>query len=119
MPNVITKEDHTYKHFNQAMGVKIESKKHYEHEMAKRGMVPYEKALELARKHDEKHGRKEYKLSAKAEDIIRSLKLTSRNGRVELGTRAINALEKLGLNFRREYTEFNLKDLNKSQGGFC
>lgn len=119
MANLIFREDHQYKHFNHAMGVQIESKKHYEREMAKRGMVPYEKALELAQQYDKKNGRKDYKLSAKAEDIIRSLKLASRNGRIELGTRAINALEKIGLNFRREYKDFNLNEINKSQGGFC
>lgn len=119
MPNVITKEDHTYKHYNQAMGVQIESKKHYELEMAQRGMVPYEKALQLAAEYDRKNGRKDYKLSSKATDIIKSLKLTAKNGRVELGTRAINALQSLGLDFRRQYKEFDINNVGKSHGGFC
>lgn len=91
------RQDHEFKHFNVAMGIHIHDKEHYKREMKARHMLPYEQVEELAEQWDREHPHKEYKLSSKAEDIIRSLKLSSdKNGNIQLGGRALEALRGIG-----------------------
>ena len=91
-------EEHTFRHFNNAMGIMIYGKEHYKNEMKKRRMVPYEEAERLADKWDKDNPQKGYgDLSTGAKEIIQSLKLTSdSNGNIVLGGRAIKALQEIG-----------------------
>lgn len=91
------REDHTFRHYNHALGKFIEGKAHYIAEMKRGGYIPTELAEEWAQEYDKKHPPKEYKLSTKAEEIIKSLKLTAdKKGNIKLGGRAIQALKEIG-----------------------
>ena len=91
-------EDHSFRHFNNAMGIMIYNKEHYKLEMKKRRMVPYEEAERLAENWDKENPNKEYgELSTGASEIIRSLKMSAdSNGNIVLGGRAIKALQEIG-----------------------
>lgn len=98
--NKMTKgvEEHSFSHYNEAMGVKIESKEHYKQEMKKRGMVPFDETERLAKEWDKEHSQQSYdELSPKAADIISSLKMSAdKHGNIQLGSRAIEALIGIG-----------------------
>jgi len=91
-------EDHNFRHFNNSMGIFIYSKEHYKHEMKKRGMIPYDMAERMAEKWDSDHPRGATdKVSPKAMDVIRSLKMTAdKNGNLSMGSRTIKALKEIG-----------------------
>lgn len=91
-------EDHNFRHFNHSMGLYIYSKEHYKHEMKKRNMIPYDMAERMAETWDKEHPRKQTdKVSPKAMDIIRSLKLTcDKNGNISMGNRTVKALKEIG-----------------------
>jgi len=99
MANVITREDHNYKHFNRAMGIKIESKAHYEYEMKRRGMVSQEKADYLAQVAQNKaNSAPKNEFSPEARAIIQAAKASKdKKGRVRLGDNTIDAMKKLGV----------------------
>jgi len=92
------REDHEFKHYNNAMGVMIHNKEHYKRELKKRRMVPYDEAERLAEKWDKEHPQKKYDdLSPRAQEIINSLKLSADSkGNIVLGGRAIEALQEIG-----------------------
>lgn len=94
------REDHEFRHYNDALGMMIYSKEQYIHEMKKRRMLPSDSCEELAEKWDARN-EKNYKpyddLNPKAKSIVTSLKLSAdRNGNIRLGDRAINALREIG-----------------------
>lgn len=94
------REDHEFRHYNNALGMMIYSKKHYIHEMKKRRMLPIDACEELADKWDSKNERRYQQyddFKPKSKSIIKSLKLSSvRNGNIRLGDRAIDALREIG-----------------------
>jgi len=91
-------EDHSFRHFNNAMGIMIYNKEHYKIEMKKRRMVPYEESERLAEEWDKKNPKKDYgDLSPRAQEIIQSLKMSADSkGNIVLGGRAIEALQEIG-----------------------
>ena len=91
-------EDYRFRGYNQSLGCFVESKEHYKLLLKQRGLVPFDEADRLAAEFDSKNSRKEeLSLSPKAQDIIRSLKITAdKNGNIKLGQRAINALMEIG-----------------------
>lgn len=91
-------EDHTFKHFNQSMGIHIENKAHYKYEMKRRRMIPYDAAHDLADEYDRTHKRQDYDgLSPKAAEIIRSLRMgADSKGNIIIGTAGIKALKEIG-----------------------
>ena len=99
MANIITHEDHKYKHYNRALGCKIESKKHYEYEMKRRGMVSKEVGDELARQREERRANvPKAELSDKAREIIQVAKRHSdKKGRVKFDDNTIEAMKELGV----------------------
>jgi beta-phosphoglucomutase-like phosphatase (HAD superfamily) len=92
------REEHEFKHFNEAMGIQIYGKAHYYAEMKKRGMVPFEETERLAEQYDKENPRKEYdNISPGAMEIIRSLKMSAdKHGNICMGGRAIEAMKKIG-----------------------
>ena len=92
-----------YEHFNRAMGKYIGSKRQYQNEMSRRGLVSFEKGERRVEKFKNSY-HKDYKgLSSKAQDIIRHAKQIKDNrGNIKLGDRAIEAMKKLGVNFGRK-----------------
>jgi len=98
MANVITHEDHTYKHFNRAMGIQIESKKHYEYEMNRRGFVPFELGQKIAQEANKTH--KDIKQSRKAVEVIRAIQSQGKGtDRFRPDSRTIKAMEEVGVGF--------------------
>jgi len=110
------REDHEFRHFNNAMGIMIYNKEHYKLEMKKRRMVPYDEAERLAEKWDKNNPQKEYgNLSTGAQEIIRSLKMSADSkGNIVLGGRAIKALQEIGAIGRSEYAPSEFA----GEGGF-
>ncbi len=102
MPNIITREDHKYKHFNQSMGIKIESRKHYESEMKSRGYIPKEQADAIARNVREKEHRKP-QLTREANQLIKSItgggSSWKSGAKVQLSGRQIEGMKKMGMCF--------------------
>ena len=90
MANIIVKK---YDHYNRAMGKHITSKRHYQEEMRKGGYVTQEEGNRLAKGCNR---RKAYELSKQAKEVIKSAKDSSRNGKVKLGDRQIDAMIKMG-----------------------
>jgi hypothetical protein len=91
-------EEHNFTHYNSSLGMQIYSKEHLRDEMKKRRMLPYEVCEDLAFEWDKEHSENKFdKLSVKADNIIRSLKMTADSkGNLKLGGRAIEALMKIG-----------------------
>jgi len=114
MVNIITHEDHTYKHFNRAMGVQIESKKHYEYEMKRRGFVPFEIGQKIAQEARGKH--KDVKPSKKAIEVMKSIQNQGKgNKRFVPYDRTINAMKEVGVSF--DYYN-KLPEQYSPKGGF-
>lgn len=91
MVNIIVKK---YEHYNHAMGKHISTASQYKEEMKRGGYVPYEEAKEIAAKANQ---RKEYKPSAKALEIIRTVKNSAdKKGKVKLSGRTIKAMKEIG-----------------------
>ena len=92
------REEHEFRHYNNAIGCMIYSKAHLKHEMKRRNMVPTDEAERLAEQWDKDNPKKGYgDISPKAMDIIRAVKMTSdKHGNICLGDRAIEALRDIG-----------------------
>ena len=91
-------EDYRFRGYNKALGCFVEGKEHYKRILKMKGLVPFDEADRLAQEFDKTHRPPDnFELSPKAQDIIRSLKLTAdKNGNIHLGDRAIAALRELG-----------------------
>jgi hypothetical protein len=116
------REDHEYRHFNRSLGVFVEGKEHFRQLLSTGKYIPYDLAEQYAEDYDKKNPRAPIELSAKARDIINSIKLTAdRHGNIKLGNRAIRALQEIGAipsqpiqeQLERIYREDTLR-----QGGF-
>ncbi len=94
------KEEHTFKHYNNSLGMMIYSKEHLKAEMRQRRMLPMEVCEGLAEEWDRKNEYKRnegYKPSDKAMDVIKNIKcLADKDGNLKLGGRAIQALKEIG-----------------------
>jgi hypothetical protein len=113
MPNIHTKEDHTYNHYNRALGCKVESKEHYHKLMAQGGFVPLEMAEKIAE--ESRRDKKPYLPSEELQGFLSSLKNTADSkGNVCLGGRAIAKMKEFGVDFSR-YEHFTK---NQKEGGF-
>lgn len=102
MPNIITKEDHQYHFKSEAMGINIEGKKHYEYEMKRRGMIPKDKADDIARRVNEKRY-KTPSLTKDARELISSMtkgRVTWNSGeKITLNDKQIDGMKKMGITF--------------------
>lgn len=88
-----------YDHYNRAMNIHIRSKRHYDYEMKKRGLVSSEEGQRLADKHNKE---KKWKPSGECINIIKAMKDASdKNGNVVLGhhPKIVKAMEKKGMSF--------------------
>jgi len=96
MANIIIRN---YEHYNDAMGTYIHSKRHYQEEMKRRGLVSYEEGCRLAEKRQSRKAK--YKVSDKAHSILRQAQNSSdKNGNVKLSGRTIDAMKDLGVKFK-------------------
>ena len=99
-------EDHQYRHYNHALGCFVEGKEHFKWLMKKGGYVPFSAAEELIKEPQSKG----YSLSKEARDFINHIKLSADSkGNLVLGSRAIEKMKELGVNFDR--AEEELKEM--------
>jgi hypothetical protein len=103
-------EDHEFIHFNRAMGIQINSREHYIHELKKRKMVPDSMAQDMRETYLKSHKKKNYELSPKAREILAQLEsLKGRNkGMIKLGEypKLVEAMKEIGLDYTRNYEEY-------------
>lgn len=87
-----------YEHYNRALGKHIHSKKHYQEECARQGMISFDRAELLASKSRiESEAKQKKGISKKAYEIIKAAKLRAdKKGNVKLGDRTIDAIKSLG-----------------------
>jgi len=89
-----------YEHFNRSMGKYIRSKKHYEEEMAKGGYVPYSEVSPKSMK---------WVPSADLKKTLGELKVTSKNGKINCGSRLKKKMESMGVKFNPKFMPKDLK----------
>ena len=89
-----------YEHYNKSLpnwdipkGKYISSKAHYERELAKAGLVPYDQVQA-----DPNHGRKDYKLSEKTMKFLHQVKDTAdKKGNIKISDRFVKGLKEHGV----------------------
>lgn len=112
-----------YEHHNRSFGnwdspkgKYISSRKHYEQECIKQGMIPFEQARELGKKEKDRIENSKYGgLSKEAMSLIHSVNPDKR-GNIQLSDRQIDKLRGLGVKIEKEskwVTEYD-----KKHGGF-
>lgn len=89
-----------YSGYNRALGVNIKSKRHYQEEMKRQGMVSYEKGEDIARKARER-AHKDYKPTEETKRFLSEVNNRSKDGKVKLSGRELAYMEKIGVNFKR------------------
>jgi len=94
-------EDHEYKGFNKAFGIKIEGKEHYKQVMLRGGYIPFEEAMKIADENTPK--RKDYIPSPNLVSFLKHLSMRARgkNGEIQLTGKEIETMQELGVNFDR------------------
>ena len=93
-----------YEGFNHALGKYIKSRKHYEDEMRRGGYVPYDG--------ESQPKRSEWIPSADLKKTLGELKVTSKNGKINCGSKLKKKMESMGVQFNPRFMP------NDTQGGF-
>ena len=81
-----------YSHYNSAFGKYVKNKDHYDSLMKKGNYVSYEEQNDRCKN----NGKKPFVLSKDGEDVIRAIKLKSKNGKVKLDGKLGEKLIKMG-----------------------
>ena len=109
-------EDHQYRHFNRALGCKVEGKEHFKKLLSERNMVPIDIGSEMAEKAKESR-HKPYILSNKAKQLINSAKLLAdRKGNIKVGDRLVDGMRELGVDLVNRNVPSHYRI---DMGGFC
>lgn len=87
-------------HYNKALGKEIHTKRQYNEEMKRQGMVSQEKGDDIAKRAREKSHR-DYKVDKETARFIAEVKDSGVDGKVKLGSRALDFMEKKGVSFKR------------------
>jgi len=96
-------EEHTYHHYNRALGCRVYGKDHYKKLMAEGGFIPYEQAQKIAAEARSRNSPKEYKTDPELLKFLNQIKLTADSkGNVKLGSRAIQRMKEFGVNFNQQ-----------------
>ena len=88
-----------YDGYNRALGKHITSKRHYNDEMKRQGMVSFEKGQAMADKAQEKM-HKDYKLKDETRRFLKNINKT-KDGKVNLSGREMAYMKKVGVDFRK------------------
>jgi len=90
-----------YEGYNRAMGKYIRSRKHYEEEMRKGGYIPFREASPKSMK---------WVPSADLKKTLGDFKqMADKKGKIKLGSRAIEKMEKMGVSFNPKFMPKGLK----------
>ena len=93
------KEDHQWRHYNNALGVKVESKEHFKHLLEKGNYIPYDVSCQQVEKNVENQ---RYKgISKKAEKFCHNVKgMADNKGNIKWGSKLIDGMKKeVGLDY--------------------
>ncbi len=112
-----------YGHINSAFGnwdtptgKLVKSKDHYDRLCKEQGMISYEESQD--REKNKKF--KDYKLSDKAKSIIQSVAMSKdKDGKVKLGSRAIDAMKEIGAINKKIPSYMKLPKAYQKIGGFA
>ena len=86
-------EDHQYKHFNRALGVKVESKEHFKAMLDKGGYIPYDESCKQVDKN--KDNQKYNGISEKAKKFLVQIKSqANKKGEIEWSDGLIDGMKK-------------------------
>ena len=109
-------EEHQYKHYNKALGCKVEGKEHFKQLLNKGGYVSYEKGQELAATHNKNKVKSYDGLSREAKAFIGEVRqMADRKGNIKMSDRFVEGLKKHGVNVD---AAMKARDLSSKQGGF-
>lgn len=90
-------------HYNKSLGKAISSRRQYNEEMKRQGMVPQEQGDDMARRAQEK-SRKPYVIGKDTERFISEVRMQAKDGKVKLESRAIDFMKQKGVKFgKAEY----------------
>ena len=110
-----------YEHFNRALpnwdspkGKYIKSKKHYQEEVAKAGLVPFSESESMANKYDRDRARP-YDLSKKAREVMDSARQgADKKGKIQWSGRLVEGMKDVGVAFNHDHCPSHYKN----KGGF-
>ena len=103
-----------YAHYNRALNKFISSKRDYNNEMARQGMVPFEEGKAIAEK-AKAESMKKYELCQKSKDIISTVHaIKDSKGNVKLSDRTIDAMKEVVVSFN----DSKCPSHYKKSGGF-
>lgn len=104
-----------YEHFNRALDTHVRSKDHYDKLMKQGNYISYEENQERTKN----NGNKNYILSEKGWDIIKSAKNSKDSkGRVKLSDRTIDAMKEIGAIDKKVPEYMKLPSAYTGKGGF-
>lgn len=83
-----------YEGYNRAMGKYIHSRKHYEEEMAKGGYIPFREVSDKSMK---------WVPSADLKKTLGELKVTSKKGKINCGSKLKKKMESMGISFNPSF----------------
>lgn len=96
---IIIKKAHS--HYNRELGMQIRNEAHYKDVLKRRGLCTKEEGDDLAHRATEKQ-RKEYRVDEDTRKFLSEIKNTaSKDGKVQLGGRAIEFMKKKGVKFEK------------------
>lgn len=114
---IVRKYEHhntAFKKWDTPKGKYIRTGHQYREQMKQEGMIPYEKAAEIARQTEEKRQNPKLKLSKKAQEIINTAKMSAdKHGNVRAGDRLIDAMKDVGVGIQHPHAP-----KQHNQGGF-
>lgn len=88
-----------WEHYNKALGKHIPSKRAYNEEMKRQGMVSFDKGKQMAQDARER-SRRPYKVDNETYKFMNSLN-ADKNGKVKLGSKQLDYMKKIGVSFQR------------------
>ena len=92
------REDHEYKHYSNALGMKIEGKEHFRKVLEAKGQISYDKSVEMANKNRE--AQKFTGISKETERKIHQIKQRAdKNGKINWSDGLVRQLKDAGVDY--------------------
>jgi hypothetical protein len=112
-------EDHSYKHYNKALGCMVNGKEDFIDKMQRGGFVPFEMGERMAEEHRKSSVKSYDKINDKTMRVISDLKSTTgKNGKLSSLTGTKRAMEKVGVRFDNFYDKLPSHYQDIKVGGF-
>jgi hypothetical protein len=96
---IIVKKD--ISHYNRILQKYIKTRKQYDDELKKQGMVPYEQGADMAERARQRQ-HKDYRPTDETRRFLYEVQSgADKNGHVKLSGRQLEYMERIGVNFKR------------------